>query len=212
MDIFKYNSSFIRSETEQKFTNISKEELKSFNIISEIMEDINNFIRNLNKDKNSIEYYIAVINSRLCDHFLSATILIAKGFVIDGINLVRSSYEDLWLIQNIILKDGYFKEWIDGQGVRPWKLRKLKDIEEIQAENEIIYKALCNISHCSHTSVLHMIESNENMKCAVNDFKLLLMSYYSCALQIIEALEIKYGNQKEISYINDKLMNLNIII
>jgi len=113
----------------------------------------------------------------------------------------------------MFFKEGYFEEWKNGQEVRPWKLRQLKEIEEIKEENEIIYKALCNISHCSVSSVDHMTEFGNNIETIANDFKLVLMSYYSCCLQIIEAFEEYYGeDEEEIVSINNALLKLNIVL
>lgn len=213
MEDFNYSSAFIKSDIERTFSSYCREDLIQFNYLSEIVERINEFLKSKSKEEGSLEYYVRIINIRISDHITSATILIGKGFIVDSINLVRSSYEDLWLIQNMLFKEGYFEEWKNGQEVRPWRLRQLKEIEEIKEENEIIYKALCNISHCSVSSVDHMSESGDKIETIANDFKLLLMSYYSCCLQIVEALEAYYGEEEEeIQKINNQLLELNVVI
>ena len=208
---FQYNSAFINSNVEKTFSVVCNKELAQFNEIYEIMEEINDYLESKNDELNSLEYYIALINRRITDHMISATLLIGKGFIIDGLNLVRSSYEDLWLVQNMFFKEGYFEEWLNGQEVRPWRLRQLKEIEEIKEENEIIYKALCNISHCSLASVDHMRSINLSINPVVNDYRLVVISYYSFAVQLEEALETYYGKDDKNSKINDTLLNLDIV-
>lgn len=208
---FQYNSAFINSNVEKTFSVVCNKELAQFNEIYEIMEEINDYLESKNDELNSLEYYIALINRRITDHMISATLLIGKGFIIDGLNLVRSSYEDLWLVQNMFFKEGYFEEWLNGQEVRPWRLRQLKEIEEIKEENEIIYKALCNISHCSLASVDHMRSINLSINPVVNDYRLVVISYYSFAVQLGEALETYYGKDDKNSKINDTLLNLDIV-
>ena len=208
---FQYNSAFINSNVEKTFSVVCNKELAQFNEIYEIMEEINDYLESKNDELNSLEYYIALINRRITDHMISATLLIGKGFIIDGLNLVRSSYEDLWLVQNMFFKEGYFEEWLNGQEVRPWRLRQLKEIEEIKEENEIIYKALCNISHCSLASVNHMRSINLSINPVVNDYRLVVISYYSFAVQLAEALETYYGKDDKNSKINNTLLNLDIV-
>ena len=208
---FQYNSAFINSNVEKTFSVVCNKELAQFNEIYEIMEEINDYLESKNDELNSLEYYIALINRRITDHMISATLLIGKGFIIDGLNLVRSSYEDLWLVQNMFFKEGYFEEWLNGQEVRPWRLRQLKEIEEIKEENEIIYKALCNISHCSLASVNHMRSINLSINPVVNDYRLVVISYYSFAVQLGEALETYYGKDDRNSKINNTLLNLDIV-
>lgn len=208
---FQYNSAFINSNVEKTFSVVCNKELRQFNEIYGIMEEINNYLESKNDDLNSLEHYVCLINRRITDHMISATLLIGKGFIIDGLNLVRSSYEDLWLVQNMFFKEGYFQEWLNGQEVRPWRLRQLKEIEEIKQENEIIYKALCNISHCSLASVEHMRSINLSINPVVNDYRLVVISYYSFAVQLGEALETYYGKDDENSRIDDKLLNLDIV-
>lgn len=213
MEDFKYDSSYINNDIEKSFAIVCKKELVQFNFLCEIVERMNEFLKNKSQDDGSLEYYVRIINIRISDHITSATILMGKGFIVDAINLVRSSYEDLWLIQNMFFNEGYFEQWKNGQEVRPWRLRQLKEIEDIKEENEIIYKALCNISHCSVSSVDHMTEFGNKIETIANDFKLLLMSYYSCCLQIIEAFEEYYGEGvEEIVSINNSLISLDIII
>lgn len=213
MEGFNYNSGYIRSDIEKEFAIVCKDDLIQFNLLCEIVESMNEFLRKNSKNEGSLEHYARLINIRIGDHIASATILIGKGFVVDAINLVRSSYEDLWLIQNMFFKEGYFEEWKNGQEVRPWRLRQLKEIEDIKEENEIIYKALSNISHCSVSSVDHITEFGNKIETIANDFKLLLMSYYSCCLQIIEAFEGYYSDdEEEIVAINNALLKLKIVI
>lgn len=212
MASLNYSSSFIRREIEKNFATVCNNEIEKFNDLCIICEDINQFLKAINDDSNSLEHYVRLINTRIGEHMISATILIGKGFIIDGINLVRSSFEDLWLIQNLFFNEGYFKEWVEGQGVRPWRLRQLKEIEDIKEENEIIYKALCNISHCSVASIEHMTSIKENMNTIINDFRLVVMSYYSYCLQVVEALEEYYGKNEEVNKINNSLLSLNIVM
>lgn len=208
---FQYNSAFINSNVEKAFSVVCNKELSQFNEIYGIMENINSYLESKNDGLTSLEHYVCLINRRITDHMISATLLIGKGFIIDGLNLVRSSYEDLWLVQNMFFKEGYFDEWIKGQEVRPWRLRQLKEIEEIKEENEIIYKALCNISHCSLASVEHMRSINLSINPVVNDYRLVVISYYSFAVQLGEALETYYGKDDENSKINDELLSLDIV-
>lgn len=212
MAFYNYNSSYIRSNVEKTFAILCNKELDKFNGINEIVLNIIQFLKDMDTEKDSLEYYLSTIISRISDHMVSATLLIGKGFIIDGINLVRSSYEDLWLVQNIVYRENYFEEWKEGQEVRPWRLRQLKEIEEIKEENEIIYKSLCNISHCSVASVEHMSIIKNSMEAIVNDYRLVLISYYSFAIQIVEALEEYYGSCEEIKKFNEDALNLNIIM
>lgn len=207
-----YNSTYIRSNIERDFSMVCNDELDKFNIINEVVNSINNYLLLKNPTKYTMEYYIRLIISRISDHMISATLLISKGFIIDGINLVRSSYEDLWLVQNIFFKENYFEEWLNGQEVRPWRLRQLKELEEIKVENEIIYKALCNISHCSKDSVEHMAYIRNSLEAVVNDFRLVVVSYYSFSLQLLDAVENYYGNNEDFSAMSKKLSDLNIVM
>ena len=212
MGVFKYSSADIRSNVEKAFSVVCNNELVKFGSLCNIVNRINKFLDYKNEKSTSLEQYAKIIISRISDHMVSATILIGKGFVIDGINIVRSSYEDLWLVQNLFFKENYFQDWIEGQEVRPWRLRQLKEIEEIKEENEIIYKALCNISHCSKSSVEHMLSLNTSMDSLINDFRLLLISYYSFCLQIVEALETYYGEDRILEELNNELLELNIVM
>lgn len=211
MGSINYNSGLIRANVEKIFSEVCKNELNQFDSICRIVEKIINYLLDKSQKEKSLEYYTSRIIGRISDHMISATMLMGKGFIIDGINIVRSSYEDLWLVQNMFFKDNYFEEWINGQEVRPWRLRQLKEIEEIKEENEIIYKALCNISHCSVASVEHMELISTSIDALINDYRLVLISYYSFAIQITEALEDYYGKDEKLNEINEELMNLNIV-
>ena len=210
--LINYNSSYIRSNVERDFSMVCSDELDKFNTINEVINSLNNYLLIKNPSKNSMEYYVRLIISRISEHMISATLLIGKGFIIDGINLVRSSYEDLWLVQNIFFKENYFEEWLNGQEVRPWRLRQLKELEEIKEENEIIYKALCNISHCSKDSVEHMASIRNSFDAVINDFRLVVVSYYSFSLQILDAMENYYGDNEDFRALNKKLADLNIVM
>ena len=211
MGTINYNSGLIRANVEKIFSEVCKNELSQFNSICRSVDKIIMYLLNKSQKENSLEFYTSRIIGRISDHMISATMLMGKGFIIDGINIVRSSYEDLWLVQNMFFKENYFEEWLNGQEVRPWRLRQLKEIEEIKEENEIIYKALCNISHCSVASVEHMELISTSIEALINDYRLVLISYYSFAIQIIEALEDYYGTDDELNEINEELMNLNIV-
>ncbi len=211
MGKINYNSGFIRANVEKIFSEVCKNELNQFDSICRSVEKIIKYLSDKIQEEKSLEYYASRIIGRIAEHMVSATMLIGKGFIIDGINIVRSSYEDLWLVQNIYFKENYFEEWVNGQEVRPWRLRQLKEIEEIKEENEIIYKALCNISHCSVASVEHMELISTSIDALINDYRLVLISYYSFAIQIIEALEDYYGTDDKLNEINEELMNLDIV-
>lgn len=211
MGKINYNSGFIRANVEKIFSEVCKNELNQFDSICRSVEKIIKYLSDKIQEEKSLEYYTSRIIGRIAEHMVSATMLIGKGFIIDGINIVRSSYEDLWLVQNIYFKENYFEEWVNGQEVRPWRLRQLKEIEEIKEENEIIYKALCNISHCSVASVEHMELISTSIDALINDYRLVLISYYSFAIQIIEALEDYYGTDDKLNEINEELMNLDIV-
>lgn len=211
MGSINYNSGLIRANVEKIFSEVCKNELNQFDSICRIVEKIIKYLLDKSQKEKTLEYYTSRIIGRISDHMISATMLMGKGFIIDGINIVRSSYEDLWLVQNMFFKENYFEEWLNGQEVRPWRLRQLKEIEEIKEENEIIYKALCNISHCSVASVEHMELISTSINALINDYRLVLISYYSFAIQITEALEDYYGKDKKLDEINEELMNLNIV-
>lgn len=211
MGSINYNSGLIRANVEKIFSEVCKNELNQFDSICRIVDKIIKYLLDKSQKEKSLEYYTSRIIGRISDHMISATMLMGKGFIIDGINIVRSSYEDLWLVQNMFFKENYFEEWINGQEVRPWRLRQLKEIEEIKEENEIIYKALCNISHCSVASVEHMELISTSIDALINDYRLVLISYYSFAIQITEALEDYYGKDEKLDEINEELMNLNIV-
>lgn len=211
MGSINYNSGLIRANVEKIFSEVCKNELNQFDSICRIVEKIIKYLLDKSQKEKTLEYYTSRIIGRISDHMISATMLMGKGFIIDGINIVRSSYEDLWLVQNMFFKENYFEEWLNGQEVRPWRLRQLKEIEEIKEENEIIYKALCNISHCSVASVEHMELISTSIDALINDYRLVLISYYSFAIQITEALEDYYGKDKKLDEINEELMNLNIV-
>ena len=211
MGKINYNSGFIRANVEKIFSEVCKNELNQFDSICRSVEKIIKYLSDKIQEEKSLEYYASRIIGRIAEHMVSATMLIGKGFIIDGINIVRSSYEDLWIVQNIYFKENYFEEWVNGQEVRPWRLRQLKEIEEIKEENEIIYKALCNISHCSVASVEHMELISTSIDALINDYRLVLISYYSFAIQIIEALEDYYGTDDKLNEINEELMNLDIV-
>lgn len=211
MGSINYNSGLIRANVEKIFSEVCKNELNQFDSICRIVEKIIKYLLDKSQKEKTLEYYTSRIIGRISDHMISATMLMGKGFMIDGINIVRSSYEDLWLVQNMFFKENYFEEWLNGQEVRPWRLRQLKEIEEIKEENEIIYKALCNISHCSVASVEHMELISTSIDALINDYRLVLISYYSFAIQITEALEDYYGKDKKLDEINEELMNLNIV-
>ena len=111
----------------------------------------------------------------------------------------------------IFLKENYFEEWRDGLGVRPWKLRQLKDLEEIYEENEMIYKALSNISHCSVASISHMVSAKDGMESIQKDYNLLIVSFYSSILQVVDGMISRYGEKEELVKINDELFELDIV-
>ena len=211
MGSINYNSGLIRANVEKIFSEVCKNELNQFDSICRIVDKIIKYLLDKSQKEKSLEYYTSRIIGRISDHMISATMLMGKGFIIDGINIVRSSYEDLWLVQNMFFKENYFEEWLNGQEVRPWRLRQLKEIEEIKEENEIIYKALCNISHCSVASVEHMELISTSIDALINDYRLVLISYYSFAIQITEALEDYYCKDEKLDEINEELMNLNIV-
>ena len=206
-----YSSSRICQDVENKFAFVCKEQLDKFNVLCDYVKKINMYLDEYSKEDGSLEYYAKLVFERIKDHMLAATILIGKGFLIDGINIVRSSFEDLWLIQNIFLKENYFEEWRDGLGVRPWKLRQLKDLEEIYEENEMIYKALSNISHCSVASISHMVSAKDGMESIQKDYNLLIVSFYSSILQVVDGMISRYGEKEELVKINDELFELDIV-
>lgn len=212
MDNLKYESGSIRLEIESKFSEMCKEDLKEFSKLIEITGMVNSFLADINNENDSLEYYTRLINARIRDHMISATILIGKGYTVDGITLVRSSLEDLWVIQNMYFKEGYLTYWKDGGEIKPGKLRNLKMIKDRKEDNENIYKELCNISHCNIKSIEHMARMHPSIKDGgvegiarvVKDFHLLLVALYACYFQIVEVLENKYGKPNKLKPLKEK--------
>ena len=84
MAFFNYSSSYIRSNVEKTFAILCNNELDKFNEINEIVTRIIGFLRNKTNNRDSLEHYLSIIISRISDHMVSATLLIGKGFIIDG--------------------------------------------------------------------------------------------------------------------------------
>jgi hypothetical protein len=221
MGNIEYNSGSLRQEFEEQFKDICRDELNIFYKLIEITGKVNCFLSKIsNNNVGSKEYYSRIINARIRDHMTCATILIGKGYLVDGITLVRSSLEDLWLIQNIHYDNGYFEKWKDGADVYPSRLRSLKQISDRKADNENIYSALCDISHCNIRSLEHMStlhpsiknSSSEGIIRIAKDFDLVILSFYGCYLQLLELFEDLYEKDDILVQIREELKNIVVPI
>lgn len=218
MENLRYESGSIREDIESKFSDICEEDLKEFAKLIEITGMVNSFLADLNNRNDSLEYYTRLINARIRDHMISATILIGKGYTVDGVTLVRSSLEDLWVVQNMYFKNGYLTYWKNGGEIYPSELRNLEQIKDRKEDNKNIYKELCNISHCNVRSIEHMARMHPSIKNGggegimrvVKDFHLLLIAFYICYFQIVEVFEKKYENQNKVKEIKERLIELEI--
>lgn len=217
----EYNSHSLRQEFEEQFKAVCSKELKIFYKLIEVTGKINSFLSKIsNNDVGSKEYYSRIINARIRDHMTSATLLIGKGYLVDGITLVRSSLEDLWLIQNIYYDKGYFEEWKSGADVSPAKLRSLKQISDRKQDNKKVYSALCDISHCNirsleHMSTFHPSIKNSNTEGIISiakDFDLVILSFYGCYLQLLELFEDVYEKNDILAQIKEEFMSIVIPI
>ncbi|WLF70964.1 hypothetical protein Q6375_08290 [Clostridium septicum] len=221
MGNIEYNSGSLRQEFEEQFKEVCSNELNIFYKLIEITGKVNCFLSKIsNNDIDSKEYYSRIINARIRDHMTCATLLIGKGFLVDGITLVRSSLEDLWLIQNIYYDNSCFKKWKNGADISPSKLRSLKQISDRKKDNKNIYSALCDISHCNirsleHMSMLHPSIKNSNSEGIIRiakDFDLVIVAFYGCYLQLLELFEDIYENNHILVQIKEELSNIVIPI
>lgn len=218
MEDIKYENGSIRQDIELKFADICKNDLDKLMKLIELTARVNSFLADIDDSNESLEYYVRLINARIRDHMISGTILIGKGYTVDGITLIRSSLEDLWLIQNMYFKEGYFESWKKGADIKPRELRGLEEIKDRKKENKNIYKLLCNVSHCNIASIEHMARMHPSIKDGgsegigrvVKDFNLLLIAFYGCYMQIIETFEKKYSNSSKIEEMKNILLQLEI--
>ncbi|MGL5085041.1 MAG: hypothetical protein ACRC68_04890 [Clostridium sp.] len=221
MNNIEYDSGSLRQEFEEDFKKVCSNELNIFYSLIEITAKVNCFLSNIsNNNVGSKEYYSRIINARIRDHMTCATLIIGKGYLVDGITLVRSSLEDLWLIQNIYYDNYCFKKWKGGADVSPSKLRSLKQISDRKVENKNIYSALCDISHCNiksleHMATLHPSIKNFNSEGIIQiakDFDLVIMAFYGCYLQLLELFEERYDKNPILVEIKKDLDNIVIPI
>jgi hypothetical protein len=205
-----YSSKSLRSEVEEEFKELCHKELEDFYKLIKITGEINSFLIEINNNIDSKEYYARIINARIRDHMICATLLIGKGYLVDGITLVRSSLEDLWVIQNIYYSKEYFEKWKKGGKVEPSKLRGIPELKDRKKDNENIYYNLCNISHCNIRSLEYMSsfhpsivnENSEGILNVVKNFQILLFSFYGNYLQLIELFEVIYDKSSKADNLN----------
>lgn len=221
MKNLEYDSGSLRQEFEEEFKKLCDNELNIFYKLIDVTGKVNLFLADVsNNDIGSKEYYTRIINARIRDHMVCATLLIGKGFIVDGITLIRSTLEDLWLIQNIYYNTNYFERWKKGGDVKPAELRGLKQISDRKKENKELYNILCNISHCNiksleHMSIFHPSINNidsEGVISIVKEFELMILSFYGCYLQLLELFENIYSDNDTLLLIRENLENINIHI
>ena len=164
-----YETSSLREEVEKQFKIVCKKELVELQKLIEISASVNSYLADIEESNNSMEYYTRLINARIRDRFVAATLLIGKGFTVDGITLIRSALEDLWIIQNLYYKDDFMSEWENGKKVYPFELRNLKEIEDRKDINDTVYASLCDISHCRINSLDHMVRFHPSVKGGGNE-------------------------------------------
>lgn len=212
-------SNDIRMDIESTFKELCKKDISNYIKLISISKQVHVFLSKKIKSQECIEYYIAMINIRIRDHFMSGTMLFSKGFTVDAITLVRSALEDLWVIQNLYYNKDFYNKWKSGDKIRIFELRNLDEIQDRREFNENVYSSLCNISHCRLDSIQHMgrfhpcVENkgSEGSKRLLKDYSLLVMSYHIYFEQIIE-LFIKYyinkNDEKELKEIERELIEI----
>lgn len=221
MNFPRYETGSIRADIEEKFVAECQNDLNEFMKLFQLTAEVNKLLASIDDSNDSIEYYTRLINFRIRDHMQCATMLMAKGYTVDAITLVRSALEDLWIIQNMYYKEGYLEYWKNGGYVSPSELRQLPKIQDRLDDNKNIYKGLCEISHCKVDSLEHMARMHPSIKGGgsegitrlVKDYNLVILSFYNCYFQILEVLEDNYPNKNaEIAKIKELLNKVKLPI
>ncbi|MHB8064510.1 MAG: hypothetical protein ACYDG2_18070, partial [Ruminiclostridium sp.] len=200
----EYSNDF-RTDIENEFKSLCKPQLSIFIKLIALSFEIDKFFASKYVGEENIEYCSRVINIRVRDHFMCATLLLSKGYSIDSITLVRSALEDLWVIQNFYLENGFFTKWMHGDKIMPYELRDIDGLKHLKDFNINVYKGLCKISHCTLSSSHHMASFHPGFKDSGSegiirlrkDYDLLILSYNIYLSQLIDLLNSKYTSDAD---------------
>ncbi|MDP4145496.1 MAG: hypothetical protein Q8936_13590 [Bacillota bacterium] len=213
----RYDTYSIRQDLEQKFQAACRKELEYFMKFHALAYEIDSLLAENNGDEvESREYFTRLVNLRAIDHFISANMLYGKGYIVDAITLLRSSIEDLWIIQNFWFTEDYLKEWKSGCEIKPRKLRNAAGIgQESKDMYKKIYEHLCNISHCRIDGIREMtkthpkISRNEQEKEdeLFRGYFVVIGAYSVYLIGVISAISFKLSNEK-LNIIKKEIMKL----
>lgn len=150
-------NAILRPEIHETFINVCKDHTEDFSKLFWLSREISDFLKTkiAPNDTSSKEYYTALFNFRIRDHFSSSIMLMSQGFVVDSISLTRASLEDLLVLINFYIDPDYFNKWHQDDvkfKVEPYKLRdNIRNHTFFGTDDgdffDGIYKALSNIVH-----------------------------------------------------------------
>lgn len=164
----------MNSNVEKDFNFFCKEEILAYEKLKKVSLRLNRFFGSKVKENENEKFmkddYMYLFHTRIMDHYSSAYLLLSNGFIVDALTLLRSALEDIFVVTNFHITDGYFEEWLRNKKsfqIRAGFLRgKLKENYIFNSsDNDLftnVYKSLSNISHPKKESIEKMFEYHPN--------------------------------------------------
>ncbi|MCT6922153.1 MAG: hypothetical protein M3Z34_08775 [Staphylococcus epidermidis] len=163
-------------------------------------------------DSFTKEYVTRLMNVRVADHYMSSLILVSQGFIVDGLSLLRASLEDLLVMINFEIYEGFFEEWEKDEDKFKIYVAKLREnvtnssmfTDEDKEFFEKVYKGLCEIVHPKMSSIrimasYHTRMRNTDVEKLIKYSNMVLVSYYTYQYQLCNFLSKVYPqDEKEI--------------
>lgn len=156
------------------------------------------------------EYVTRLMNIRVADHYISSLLLLSQGFIVDGISLLRASLEDLLVIINFEIYEGFFERWEKDETDFKIFVGKLRDnvnkssmfTDEDREFFEKVYKGLCEIVHPKMSSIrtmtsYHLRIRNTEVEKLIKYSDMVLVSYYTYQHQLCTFLSKVYPQDEE---------------
>ncbi|KYG90627.1 hypothetical protein A0U40_06535 [[Bacillus] sp. KCTC 13219] len=161
-------------------------------------------------DSFTKEYVTRLMNIRVADHYVSSLLLVSQGFIVDAISLLRASLEDLLVMINFEIYEGFFEAWEKDEDNFKIYVAKLREnvnnssmfTDEDKEFFEKVYKGLCEIVHPKMSSIrtmasYHTRMRNTDVEKLIKYSNMVLVSYYTYQYQLCNFLSKVYSQDEE---------------
>jgi len=215
----------LREQIIHEFNNLCRHEYYDYLMMNRMIAELDRIFFERYKNSNSdLDYYTRNFQFRVGDRFTSAMALVAQGFLVDALSLVRTVMEELWLILNFHIKPSIFNEWEHNEDSYPIHphllLRNLKQenihhIEHLKVYQNI-YHELCERTHPSKMSFVHNLKCNPIMdqddegglKLIQEDVRWIVLTLYAYLHQSTKFLLKTTNNNEEVEDLKAILLDL----